>query len=114
MPENQLIFIEKNILSQIEEVIIQKSKYRIYYHCAASKGNTHYLLRKCAKTQGHHKPSKKYKIDAAKLQKDDEANRKKSRESHGILYISIKIAWSLFLYSQKLWEIYTFHVHISI
>ena len=78
--EDQFIFIEKNILAQIEEDMMQKSKHRISYHCTASIENAHYLLRKCAKIQWHHKPSKKYKIDIVKFKKDDEANRKQEED----------------------------------
>ena len=80
VPEDQFIFIQQNILAQIEEVMMQKSKHGISYHCTASKGNSHYLLRKCAKIQVHHKPSKKCKIDAVKFIKDDEANRKQEKD----------------------------------
>ena len=80
VPEDQLIFIDKNIWVQIEEVMMQKSKHRIFYHCTASKENANYLLRKCAKIQGHYKPSRKYKIYAAKFKKDDKVNRKQEED----------------------------------
>ena len=53
------------------------------YDHIASKGSTYYLLRKWAKIQRHHKPSKLYSIDIAKFRKAKEQNTKEEEDHLG-------------------------------
>ena len=69
LPDDEFVYIEKNILSEIEEVMAQKSKYFYIYINIATKGNAHYLLKKCAKLKRDHKHSMKYSIDISNLRK---------------------------------------------
>ena len=78
--DDEYVYIEKNIFSEIESVLAQKSKYKQKDICIATKGNANFLLKKSAKIKRKNQPVKKYSVNFSNLKAAKEQNRKEEED----------------------------------
>ena len=81
LSEDEFIYVDKNILSEIEEVMAQKSKYLSFNPNLATKGSANYLLRKCAKLKRNRKLPKKYIVQVSNFMRSSDREEKKEEDS---------------------------------
>ena len=74
---NEFVFVQSDMLKEIESVITQKCKTANYYLIIVTKGNAAFLLKRSAKLITSRKPAKEYPLSFDHLQKEDEEEKKK-------------------------------------
>ena len=70
------VYINKNILFEIEEDLAQKSKYLYFNPNLATKGRANYLLRKCSKLKKNLKLQKMHCLGFKFYEKCDREEKK--------------------------------------
>ena len=63
-----LFKLRKYVIRNRRSYDVEKQVF-LCFNLIASKRNANYLIKKCANIKRHHKPSKRYFIDAAKFRK---------------------------------------------
>ena len=74
--DNELVFVNKEMMKEIESRMAQKCKFELYLISIVTKGNATFLLKRSAKLGICRKPAKKYQLSFENLQKEEEEEKK--------------------------------------
>ena len=74
--DKELVFVNKEMMKEIESVMAQKCKFELYFISIVTKGKAKFLLKWSAKLGTSRKPERKYQLSFENVQKDEEEEKK--------------------------------------